>query len=82
MNEPTTQPDSQIKELADIFGLVTHRFLEDSQNKAELAKAAGDREELIKEQIKVEVLRQTRRIFEIHYKRIAGTEPWNENSHE
>lgn len=78
----TTQKLSEIEQLADVFGLVTARFLRDSQNKAELARAAGDHQELIKEQIKIEVLRQTRNIFEHNYKRITGREPWSNQDDE
>ncbi|MEZ4707643.1 MAG: hypothetical protein R3A44_10575 [Caldilineaceae bacterium] len=68
---------SQIEQLADGFELTTGRFLQDSQNKAELAKAEGDKAELVKEQIKIEMLRQTRAIFAHNYKRITGSEPWS-----
>jgi hypothetical protein len=67
---------SQIRELADIFGEVTGRFLTQTEHKAELARAIDDRESLVKEQIKQEVLKSVRGIFDVNYRRIAGDEPW------
>ena len=67
---------SQIRELADLFGEVTGRFLVETEHKAELARAIEDRESLVKEQIKQEVLKSVRAIFEVNYKRITGDEPW------
>lgn len=81
MNEPTAHKKRPIEKLADSFGLTTGKFLEDSQRKVELAKAAGEREEIIKAQIKFEVLRQTRKIFAYNYKQITGNEPWSEDTY-
>lgn len=71
------QPRSEIEQLADVFGLVTGRFLEDTIRKAEVAQAIQDREALIKEQIKLEVIKAMRQIFQVNYTRITGNTPWS-----
>lgn len=70
---------SDIEQLASAFGETTRQFLEDSERKAELARAMNDREALIKQQIKMEVLQATRMIFERNYKSITGEEPWRQS---
>jgi hypothetical protein len=68
---------SEIEQLAEAFGTGTAKFLADMERKVELARAMQDREMLIKEQIKIEVVKSMRQIFEANYKRITGSSAWN-----
>ena len=74
----TTTISADIKQLANGFGLTTYKFLEQTQHKVELAKAAQDSAELVKEQIKLEVIKGMRMIFARHYAHITGEEAWDE----
>ena len=67
---------SEIEQLANVFGNVTGKFLEDTERKVDVARAMQDREALVKEQIKLEVLKSVRMIFKVNYKRITGNDVW------
>ena len=68
---------SEIEQLADVFGAGTGDFLDDTQRQAEVARAIHDHEALVKEQIKLEVLKAVRQIFQVNYQRITGNEAWS-----
>jgi hypothetical protein len=68
---------SEIEQLADIFGAVTGNSLDEPQRQAEVARAIHDDEALVKEQIKMEVLKAVRQIFQVNYQRITGDEAWS-----
>jgi hypothetical protein len=68
---------SEIEQLADAFGLATAKFLEETERRAELARAMQDQEMLVKEHIKSEVVKSVRQIFEANFKRITGRNAWS-----
>ena len=62
------------------FEWVTAMYLEESQREQEVLMALGDRETLVKEQIKASTLRHTRQIFNDCYLRATGRKAWDDEN--
>lgn len=71
------QERSEIRQLADVFGMVTGKFLVDTERKVTLAHAIPDRAALVKEQIKLEVIKALRQVFQVNYYQITGEDAWS-----
>jgi len=66
---------SELDRMAEGFHFILELHLEDSNRELELLQALGDREKLIKEQIKQSTVRHVLRIFDDCYFRTTG-EVW------
>lgn len=77
-----SQPKPEIARMAAGFHWVLDRQLADSKREMELLRALGDREGLVKEQIKHNTIQHTARIFDDCYFRATG-QRWHtlEESH-
>ena len=74
-------PDrNEIEKLAAAFGAATEMFITNSENELALARALGDEETAVKEQIKANVMRAAREIFADCYTVVSGDrgEVWDE----
>ena len=69
---------TDIEKLREGFGMDTGAIVEYALSESELAKAAHDRDALIKVQIKMETMKAARRIFDTWYTLIAGRKAWDE----
>jgi hypothetical protein len=71
---------NEMERLAAAFGLVTASIIEQNGRDFELARAMGDEESAVKEQIKAGVMQSARQIFEYCYVQITDTRKgvWNE----
>ncbi len=69
---------AEIDKLAQGFDWMTRRMVEQAENEIELLRALEDRESLVKEQIKMGVLKHARGIFEDCYVRATGRRAWDE----
>ena len=68
----------EVEKVARAFELVTSWYLGEADKQIELIKAMGDREALVKEQIKMSTLKHAREIFADCYRRATGEEAWDE----
>jgi hypothetical protein len=66
------------EKLAKAFEWMTHRALDFSEKEIELARAMKDDEGLIKVQIKHEMLKTSREMFQDCYRAILGRKAWDE----
>ena len=64
--------------IARAFGALTGRVIESARGQIELAHALGNREEKVKQQIKLETMEHARNIFRMCHRRITGANPWDE----
>ena len=64
------------EKLAVAFGDLTQFIVEDSERQVELARASQDKEEAVKQQIKLETIKHARRLFETCYRHITGKQAW------
>jgi hypothetical protein len=62
------------------FDWVISMYLAESQREQEVLRALGDRETLVKEQIKASTLRHARQIFNDCYFRATGRSAWNDEN--
>jgi hypothetical protein len=71
---------SDMEKLAAAFGEATALFIAGSEREQALAKALGDEETAVKEQIKGNVMRMARDVFADVYVRVTGerSELWHE----
>ena len=71
---------SEVEKLAAAFGLVTRSIIEQNGRNLELARAMGDEETAVKEQIKSGVMQTAREVFEFCYINVTGTRKgiWHE----
>ena len=69
---------SDMDKLAKAFGGLTGFILEDAKRQVELARAAKDGEETVKQQIKLETMKHARKIFETCFWHITGRRVWDE----
>ena len=69
-----------LDKLAAAFGAATELFIDASANELALARAMGDEETAVKEQIKGNVMRTAREIFAECYTLVSGerSEVWDE----
>ncbi len=68
----------EIEKLAQAFGLITGTLLEHSEGEIDLLRALNDREALVKEQIKLGMLKHVRDVFDECYRRTTGRRAWDE----
>jgi hypothetical protein len=64
---------SEIEKLSAAFHLIAEFNIENSKNECELYRAAGDRESLIKEQIKHSTMTYMRNVYSECYFRSTGS---------
>jgi hypothetical protein len=70
----------EIEKLAQAFGWITSQFLQRGELEVELARATDDREALVKEQIKLSLMKSVRGIFSDCYRRTTGRKAWDERN--
>jgi hypothetical protein len=68
----------EIEKLTQAFQWMTSRILALSEKEIELARAMKDEEALIREQIKYEVMKSARGIFQECYRAMFGRKAWDE----
>ena len=68
---------SEADKIAKGFHHVINTVITHSQNEIELLKAMNDRENLIKEQIKLSTIQHAKGIFDMAYQRATGKRSWN-----
>lgn len=69
-------PDTE--KLVRAFAALTERFVDSARGQVELAQALGDRDEKIKQQIKLETMEHARSIFQLCHRGITGRPAWDE----
>jgi predicted transcriptional regulator len=67
-----------VDKVAQVFGWILSRTIEHGEREVELAKAMQDRETLIKEQIKLGVIKYAREIFNDCGRHVLGRRFWDE----
>lgn len=82
IQEIFSSPQSELDRLAAGFHLILNRVLDDSKREMELHRALGDRQALVKEQVKHNTIQHAVKIFDDCYFRSTG-EQWHpkEDSH-
>lgn len=68
----------EMAKLAAAFEGLTGFVIQCTDREIELAKALGDREETIKQQIKRDTLKHARGIFQTCYRGVTGRKAWDE----
>lgn len=79
-NQIFEQPITELEKVRDGFDWVTSMYLTESQFEQESLMALGDRDRLVKEQIKASTLRHTREIFNDCYFRATGKKAWDDEN--
>jgi hypothetical protein len=69
---------TEVEKVAKAFDIATERFLDHGRKDLEVYKAMGDKESLVKEQIKQETIRFARGVFNQAFKRVMGRSAWDE----
>jgi hypothetical protein len=72
--------ESDAQKIASQFDKLTRHVAQSFKHQLELAQAAGDQSEVIKQQIKLEVLKAARGMFSGSYRIATGSKPegdWN-----
>jgi len=69
---------ADIEKLKKAFRWITGRIVEEAQREIELARAMGDRETIVKQQIKMETMKSAWGIFQDCYLRATGRRAWDE----
>lgn len=64
---------NEIDRLTAAYGHVTAKFIAEGQNRIELARAMGDKEGAVKEQIMIGVMQTAREMFEYCYILVSGS---------
>lgn len=68
----------ETEKLARAFGALTERFVESARGQIELARALGDANEKVKQQIKLETMEHARSIYLLCHQQITGRPAWEE----
>lgn len=68
----------ELTTLAGNFRRLSDGFLEQAEQSLELARAAGDADAIVREHIKIEVMRAARKMFKGSYRAVAGEGAWPE----
>ncbi len=68
----------EIKKLADGFDYLTRMYQDSYQHQAEIAQAMQDTDNLVKEQIKMEMMKFVRSMFNDCYYQATGRRAWDE----
>ena len=79
-NEIFEQPVSELEKVRQGFDWVTTMYLKESLFEQESLMALGDRNRLVKEQIKASTLRHARQIFGDCYYRATGRKAWDDEN--
>ncbi len=66
-----------VDRLSRAFDLITRRVIAHCEQDVELARAVQDSDWLVKNQIKLEMMKTARRIFEDCYQFMIGGKAWN-----
>jgi hypothetical protein len=69
---------TEVEKVAKAFDMAMERFLYHGQKDLEVYRAMGDKESLVKEQIKQETIRFARGVFNQAFKRVVGRSAWDE----
>jgi hypothetical protein len=69
---------SDMDKVAQAFEWVTSRVIENGEREVELARALQDRDAVVKEQIKLSMMRHAREIFNDCGRAVLGREFWDE----
>jgi hypothetical protein len=70
----------ELEKVRQGFEWVTGWYLEESQREQEVLQALGDREGLVKEQIKASTIQHARSIFGDCYLRATGRKAWDDEN--
>jgi hypothetical protein len=68
---------AEIDKLREYFGQITSRIIQYARQEIDLAGAMQDRDELVKQQIKMETFRTAREIFARGYQIATGRKAWD-----
>lgn len=79
MDEIMRREIPDVDKLKMAFEYVTDAFFEQTQRKLDLARAMNDREAIVKEQIKIEVMKGARGIFQSCYARVRQSKGKGQN---
>ena len=79
-NQIFDQPISELEKVRQGFDWVIDMYLKESLLDQEALLALGDRERLVKEQIKISTLRHARQIFGDCYTRATGRKAWDDEN--
>ncbi len=69
---------SELDTLAHSFERATGSFLTQAEQRLELARAMQDQEAIVREHIKMEVMKAARGLFRGSFKRACGRGAWDE----
>ncbi|MBN1371146.1 MAG: hypothetical protein JW987_04220 [Anaerolineaceae bacterium] len=69
---------AEIDKLSKVFKMIVEKQVEYTRGAVELARVTGDREALVKEQIKMGMLKNATEIFAYAYLRVTGKRAGNE----
>ena len=69
---------TEAEQMAIAFGSLTRLIIEESMRQVELARASQDREEAVKQQIKLETMKHARGLFRTCYWHITGRQAWDD----
>ena len=69
---------SEADKLARSFDHITSLHIQHAEQEIELLRAMGDKDQLIKEQIKTETIKHVRNIFNDCFMRSTGKKAWND----
>ena len=70
----------EMERLAAAYGGLTGFIIEIAEGEIELARALGDREGMVKQQVKMETLKVARDIFQRCYRGVTGRKAWDEQT--
>ncbi len=69
---------ADVDKVAQAFGWVTNNIITHGQHQVELARALHDRDAVVKEQIKLGVMRHAREVFDDCGRVVLGRKFWDE----
>jgi len=78
MKKLKSSEDKDVDKIARAFGWVTNTIIEQAHKDIEISRALKDRESIIKHQIKREVMKSAREIFNDCYRQLLGRQAWHE----
>ncbi|MBK8988330.1 MAG: hypothetical protein IPM39_20055 [Chloroflexi bacterium] len=67
---------AEVDKVKEAFSLITDAIIRHGEQEIELRRAMNDRENLIKEQIKLSTVRTMRGVFSGAYHAATGSKPW------
>jgi hypothetical protein len=68
----------EMQKLSNVFHWITDFYIENSEHEIELYKALGDREALVKEQVKQSVFKHVQSIFQQTHLLVTKRKAWDE----